>query len=44
MDFPYTKYGIVVPPLEVELEQPMQEGGRIDDGEVLQVVQGTVAA
>jgi len=44
VDFPYTKYGIVVPPLEVELEQSMQEGGRIDDGEVLQVVQGTVAA
>ncbi|KAK4121637.1 HAD-like protein [Parathielavia appendiculata] len=39
VDFPYERYGIVVPPLEVEKEQGMMEGGKVDEGEVVQVVE-----
>ncbi|KAH6635673.1 HAD-like domain-containing protein [Chaetomium sp. MPI-SDFR-AT-0129] len=35
--FPFEKYGIVVPPVEVELEKGMLEEGKIADGETLQV-------
>lgn len=38
--FPYERYGIVVPGEEVEREEGMVEGGRVGDGEVLQVVEG----
>lgn len=37
--FPYERYGIVVPPEEVEQEAGMVEGGAIADGEVVQVVE-----
>lgn len=36
--FPYEKYGIVVPPPEVELEECMREGAQIAEGEVMQTV------
>ncbi|KAL1836567.1 hypothetical protein VTJ49DRAFT_4907 [Mycothermus thermophilus] len=36
--FPYEKYGIVVPPVEVEEEMAMRETGEIAEGEVVQVV------
>jgi pseudouridine-5'-monophosphatase len=38
VDFPYEKYGIVVPPIEVENDARMIEGGKVEDGEVLQTV------
>ncbi|KAK1759236.1 HAD-like domain-containing protein [Echria macrotheca] len=44
VDFPYDKYGIVVPPLAVELEREMQDGAQIDDGEVIQAVEGCAVA
>ncbi|KAL2267810.1 hypothetical protein VTJ83DRAFT_5087 [Remersonia thermophila] len=42
--FPYDKYGIVVPPPEVEKEMAMVETGRIDEGEVVQMVKTTETA
>ncbi|KAL2177045.1 HAD-like domain-containing protein [Thermothelomyces heterothallicus CBS 202.75] len=36
--FPYEKYGIVVPPPEVEKEECMLEGAQVAEGEVMQVV------
>ncbi|KAK3306475.1 HAD-like domain-containing protein [Chaetomium strumarium] len=41
VDFPYDKYGIVVPPIEVEKDTRMMEGGKVADGEVVQAV-GTI--
>ncbi|KAK3309771.1 ribosomal L18 C-terminal region-domain-containing protein [Chaetomium strumarium] len=41
LDFPYGKYGIVLPPVEVENDERMVEGGKVADGEVVQVV-GTI--
>jgi pseudouridine-5'-monophosphatase len=38
--FPYERYGIVVPPVEVEAEAGMVEGGEVAEGEVVQVVEG----
>ncbi|KAH6856933.1 HAD-like domain-containing protein [Chaetomium sp. MPI-CAGE-AT-0009] len=38
LGFPYEKYGIVVPPAEVEAEEGMVEGAKVADGEVMQVV------
>jgi pseudouridine-5'-monophosphatase len=38
--FPYERYGIVVPPVEVEGEACMVEGGEVAEGEVVQVVEG----
>lgn len=38
VDFPYERYGIVVPPVEVEKEEGMAEGGVVGEGEVMQVV------
>ena len=40
VDFPYEKYGMVIPPVEVEQEAGMVEGAEIGDGEVVQVVEG----
>ncbi|KAK4035047.1 HAD-like domain-containing protein [Parachaetomium inaequale] len=37
--FPYERYGIVVPPVEVEAEEGMVEGGKVGEGEVVQVVE-----
>jgi pseudouridine-5'-monophosphatase len=39
VDFPYERYGIVVPPVEVEREEGMAEGGKVEEGEVMQVVE-----
>ncbi|KAK3292111.1 HAD-like domain-containing protein [Chaetomium fimeti] len=39
LGFPYEKYGIVVPPAEVEAKEGMVEGGKVADGEVVQVVE-----
>jgi pseudouridine-5'-monophosphatase len=39
VDFPYERYGIVVPPVEVEGEEGMVEGGKVEEGEVMQVVE-----
>ncbi|KAL2130014.1 hypothetical protein VTI74DRAFT_7010 [Chaetomium olivicolor] len=36
--FPYEKYGMVIPPPEVEQEEGMVEGGKIGEGEVMGVV------
>ncbi|KAK0641486.1 HAD-like domain-containing protein [Cercophora newfieldiana] len=44
VDFPYDKYGISVPPVEVDDELSMQEEARIDNGEEIQVVEGASAA
>ncbi|KAK0715598.1 HAD-like domain-containing protein [Lasiosphaeris hirsuta] len=44
IDFPYAKYGIEVPLFEVESEPAMQMGAQLDDGEVLQVVEGAATA
>lgn len=38
VEFPYEKYGMVIPPVEVELEEGMVEGGVVAEGEVVQVV------
>lgn len=38
VEFPYESYGMVIPPVEVELEEGMVEGGKVADGEVVQVV------
>ncbi|KAK4666755.1 hypothetical protein QC763_303050 [Podospora pseudopauciseta] len=38
VDFPYERFGIVVPPVEVEGEGWMLETGRLADGEVVEVV------
>ncbi|KAK4130631.1 HAD-like protein [Trichocladium antarcticum] len=40
VDFPYEKYGMVIPPVEVEKEAGMVEGAVVADGEVIQVVEG----
>jgi pseudouridine-5'-monophosphatase len=42
-NFPYEKYGIVVPPPEVEDELAMIETGKISEGEFMQVVKTTTA-
>ncbi|KAK4205146.1 HAD-like domain-containing protein [Triangularia verruculosa] len=42
VDFPYEKFGIVVPPVEVEKEDCMLETGKLDEGEVVQAVEATV--
>ncbi|KAL2018489.1 hypothetical protein VTK56DRAFT_774 [Thermocarpiscus australiensis] len=39
VDFPYEKYGIVIPPVEVEREPGMVEGSKVENGEVMQVVE-----
>lgn len=44
LDFPYEKYGVVVPPLEVEEDPVMKNSGIIVDGEVLQAVENTATA
>ncbi|KAK4191914.1 HAD-like domain-containing protein, partial [Podospora australis] len=41
VDFPYEKYGVVVPPEEVEQEACMREGGEVGVGEVMQVVESS---
>lgn len=38
--FPYERYGIVVPPVEVEEEACMVEGAAVANGEMMQVVDG----
>ncbi|KAK4236223.1 HAD-like domain-containing protein [Achaetomium macrosporum] len=38
VDFPYEKYGIVIPPVEVEKDPRMVEGAKVADGEVMQTV------
>ncbi|KAK3906642.1 HAD-like domain-containing protein [Staphylotrichum tortipilum] len=38
VEFPYERYGVVVPPVEVEQEEGMVEGGVVGEGEVLQAV------
>jgi pseudouridine-5'-monophosphatase len=44
VDFPYEKYGIVVPPEEVERQDAMMvDGRRVEDGEVVQVVESRPA-
>lgn len=40
VDFPYEKYGIVVPLAEVDEEGGMVEQAKIEDGEEVQVVEG----
>lgn len=40
VDFPYGRYGIVVPPPEVEGDDRMRASGCVADGEVVQVVEG----
>ncbi|KAL2262546.1 hypothetical protein VTK26DRAFT_973 [Humicola hyalothermophila] len=44
VDFPYEKYGMVIPPVEVEQEQCMLEGGKLEKDEVVQVVAGGSSA
>ncbi|KAM7222740.1 HAD-like domain containing protein [Rhypophila decipiens] len=44
VDFPYEKYGVVVPPVEVEEDPVMKSTGTIDDGEELQSVETTTTA
>ncbi|KAM7202004.1 HAD-like domain containing protein [Rhypophila sp. PSN 637] len=44
VDFPYEKYGVVVPPVEVEEDPVMKSTGIIDDGEGLQSVETTTTA
>lgn len=39
VDFPYEKYGMVIPPVEVEKEAAMAEGSMMEEGEVVQVVE-----
>ncbi|SPQ23892.1 f7da455b-0246-4414-9f61-2e6b4cec77bb [Thermothielavioides terrestris] len=39
VDFPFEKYGIVIPPVEVEKEACMLEGAKVGEGEVMQVVE-----
>ncbi len=38
VEFPYEKYGMVIPPVEVEQEEGMVESGKVESGEVVQVV------
>lgn len=44
VDFPYEKYGIIVPSEEVEKEPGMVESGTVGNGEVMQVVESTAFA
>ncbi|KAK3988211.1 HAD-like domain-containing protein [Cladorrhinum sp. PSN332] len=44
VDFPYEKYGMIIPPVEVEKEASMLDGGKLDKGEVVQVVENATAA
>ena len=41
VDFPYEKYGMVIPPVEVEKEACMVEGSEMAEGEVVQIVEGS---
>lgn len=43
VDFPYEKYGITIPPAEVENDSRMKEGATIEAGEELQVVEGATS-
>ncbi|KAK3389839.1 HAD-like domain-containing protein [Podospora didyma] len=44
VDFPFDRYKITVPPVSVEDEPCMKESGIIDNGEVMQVVDGATDA
>ncbi|KAK3688008.1 HAD-like domain-containing protein [Podospora appendiculata] len=44
VDFPYAKYGMTIPPYEVEKEPFMKAGSVMDKGEVVQVVENVAAA
>ncbi|KAK4466196.1 HAD-like domain-containing protein [Cladorrhinum samala] len=44
VDFPYDKYGIIVPSEEVEKEPGMIESGKVANGEVMQVVKSASSA
>jgi len=41
VDFPYAKYGMTIPPVEVEKEAAMEANAQIDDGEVVQVAESS---
>lgn len=44
LDFPYAKYGMVIPPVEVEQDAAMKATSIIADGEVIQAVENTASA